>query len=173
MEVNSQTNKRNIMVSEESFTKRDGFGSRIGIIAAAAGSAIGLGNIWRFPYIAGQNGGGAFILVYLVFVVGLGMTGMLAEVVIGRRAQRNVVNSFWTLAPRTPWFLAGILGIVTVSLILAYYIVIFGWTFDYVIKSVLNEFAGKTPGQIYAIYQASTSGVFKPILYPMFTTKLS
>ncbi|MCP4179209.1 MAG: sodium-dependent transporter [bacterium] len=144
---------------------RDGFGTRLGIIAAAAGSAIGLGNIWRFPYITGVNGGSAFILIYLLFVVCLGMTGMLAEIIIGRRSQKNVVNAFSTLAPRTPWFLAGALGIVTVALILAYYIVIFGWTFDYVIKSVLNQFAGMNPSQIKAVYHSSVSGLIKPIIY--------
>ncbi|HJO92195.1 MAG TPA: sodium-dependent transporter [Victivallales bacterium] len=144
---------------------RDGFGTRLGIIAAAAGSAIGLGNIWRFPYITGVNGGSAFILVYLIFVICLGMTGMLAEIIIGRRSQKNVVNAFSTLAPGTPWFLAGVLGIITVSLILAYYIVIFGWTFDYVIKSVMNQFSGMNPSQIKTVYHSSVSGLIKPIIY--------
>jgi neurotransmitter:Na+ symporter, NSS family len=160
--------KVNFIITKKRISKimtRDGFGTRLGIIAAAAGSAIGLGNIWRFPYITGVNGGSAFILIYLVFVLCLGMTGMLAEIIIGRRSQKNVVNAFSTLAPKTPWFLAGVLGIVTVSLILAYYIVIFGWTLDYVIKSLFNQFAGMNPSQIKTVYHSSVSGFIKPIIY--------
>jgi len=91
-------------------TVRDGFGSRFGVVAAAAGSAIGFGNILRFPYQLGSNGGAAFLVVYLVFVVMLGMTGMMCEMTIGRRAQRDVVNSFRKLAPNTPWSYVGLIG---------------------------------------------------------------
>lgn len=82
------------MSQELSSTKRDGFSSRFGIIAAAAGSAVGLGNIWKFPYIVGENGGSAFILVYLIAILLVGMPVLLAEFIIGRRGQSNAVRSF-------------------------------------------------------------------------------
>ena len=146
-------------------TARDGFGSRFGVVAAAAGSAIGFGNILRFPYQLGSNGGAAFLVVYLVFVVMLGMTGMLCEMTIGRRAQRDVVNSFRKLAPNTPWRYAGIIGIFTVIIILAYYIVLFGWSFDYLLMSIFNNFSGKTIQQLTELQKATISGTFKPVFY--------
>ena len=87
--------------------QRDSFGSKLGVIAAAAGSAIGLGNIWRFPYVLGENGGGAFLLIYLLFVLSIGIPVMLSEFTIGRSAQRNPVGAFLKLAPGKPWFLVG------------------------------------------------------------------
>ena len=87
------------------FSNRDGFSSQLGVIAAAAGSAIGLGNIWRFPYVAGENGGGAFLLLYLFFVLAIGIPVMLSEFTIGRGAKRNAVGSFKKLAPGKPWYL--------------------------------------------------------------------
>ncbi len=146
-------------------TVRDGFGSRFGVVAAAAGSAIGFGNILRFPYQLGSNGGAAFLVVYLIFVVMLGMTGMLCEMTIGRRAQRDVVNSFRKLAPNTPWRYAGIIGIFTVTIILAYYIVLFGWSFDYLLMSIFNTFSGKTIQQLTELQKATISGTFKPVFY--------
>ena len=82
---------------------RDKFGSRFGVIAAAAGSAVGLGNIWKFPYIAGIYGGAAFLFVYLAFIVAIGLPVMLSELVIGRKSQRNAFGAFKVLAPGTPW----------------------------------------------------------------------
>ena len=84
-------------------SKRDGFSSKFGIICAAAGSAIGLGNIWRFPYIVGENGGGAFLLIYLGFILLLGIPVMLSEFVIGRRGQRNAYGSFKRLSGSKYW----------------------------------------------------------------------
>jgi SNF family Na+-dependent transporter len=85
-------------------TQRDSFTSKIGIIAAIAGSVVGLGNIWKFPYITGIYGGGAFVLVYLLCIVIIGMPVMLSEFVMGRKAQRNAIGSFKKLAPGTLWF---------------------------------------------------------------------
>ena len=89
---------------------RDSFGSKVGVIAAAAGSAVGLGNIWRFPYVVGENGGGAFLLIYLGFILGIGFPVMLAELTIGRRAQLNALGSFKKLAPGKPWYMVGMMG---------------------------------------------------------------
>ncbi|RLD30469.1 MAG: sodium-dependent transporter, partial [Bacteroidetes bacterium] len=120
------------------FSKRDGFGSKFGVIAAAAGSAIGLGNIWRFPYVVGENGGGAFLLVYLFFVISIGIPVMMSEFVIGRSAQRNPVGSFKKLAPGKPWYLVGLMGVGAAFMILAFYTVVAGWTLEYLYQSVFN-----------------------------------
>ncbi|MCK5739816.1 sodium-dependent transporter [bacterium] len=103
---------------------------------AAAGSAVGLGNIWRFPYMAGKNGGAAFVLVYLIFVFVLGLPIMLTELVVGRRTQRDAVGAIKTLAPGTTWPVIGGLGVLTGFAILSFYSVIAGWTLSYVFKCV-------------------------------------
>ena len=107
--------------------KRDGFGSKIGIIAAAAGSAIGLGNIYRFPCELGENGGAAFLLVYLAVVIFLGIPVMLSELVIGRRSQSNSVGAFKKLAPKTGWPIVGYMGVLCGFLIFAFYSTVSGW----------------------------------------------
>ncbi len=123
--------------------KRDGFGSKIGIIAAAAGSAIGLGNIYRFPCELGNNGGAAFLLVYLAVVIFLGIPVMLSELVIGRRGQSNAVGAFKKLAPKTAWPIVGYMGVLCGFIIFAFYSTISGWTLEYIVKSVSNSFEGK------------------------------
>lgn len=114
---------------------RGQWGSRIGFIMAAAGSAIGLGNIWRFPYTTGQNGGGAFVLLYLLCTVFIGLAVMWAELAIGRATQRSPVSAFKALAPGSLWKLVGYLGIITGIGILSYYGVVAGWTVGYLIYS--------------------------------------
>ncbi|RMG43846.1 MAG: sodium-dependent transporter [Acidobacteria bacterium] len=116
--------------------RRGNFGSKVGFILAAAGSAIGLGNIWRFPYTAGESGGGAFVLVYLLWVVLLGVPVLLAELAIGRASQRNPVGAFRALAPGSWWPAVGGLGVLTGFGILAFYSVVAGWTLGYLAKSI-------------------------------------
>ncbi|MCP8616171.1 sodium-dependent transporter [Salirhabdus salicampi] len=120
------------MDSLEKQTKRDQWGSRTGFILAAMGSAVGLGNIWKFPYVAGANGGGAFLFLYILFVLLIGIPVMLAEFSIGRNTQRDVVHAFQKLAPKSPWVLAGILGVVATFFILSFYSVVAGWTLNYI-----------------------------------------
>ena len=123
--------------------KRDGFDSKIGIIAVAAGSAIGLGNIYRFPCELGNNGGAAFLLVYLAVVIFLGIPVMLSELVIGRRGQSNPVGAFKKLAPKTAWPIVGYMGVLCGFIIFAFYTTISGWTLEYIVKAVSNSFQGK------------------------------
>ena len=123
--------------------KRDGFGSKLGIIAAAAGSAIGLGNIYRFPCELGNNGGAAFLLVYLAVVIFLGIPVMLSELVIGRHTQSNAVGAFKKLAPKSAWPFVGYMGVLCGFLIFAFYSTVSGWTLEYIVKSVANSFQGK------------------------------
>lgn len=123
---------------------RDGFGSKLGIIAAAAGSAVGLGNIYRFPCELGNNGGGAFLIVYLLIVLCLGVPVMLSEFVIGRRTQQNPIGAFRTLRPKSAWPLLGYMGVVCAFIIMAFYSTVAGWTLEYIVKAVGNQFQGKS-----------------------------
>ncbi len=123
-------------------TSRGAFGSRLGFILAAAGSAIGLGNIWRFPYMAGENGGSAFVLVYLGCVVLMGVPVMLAEMAMGRASHRNPVGAFRALVPSRWWPWVGGLGVLTGFGILAFYSVIAGWTVAYAGFSLVGRFSG-------------------------------
>lgn len=118
---------------------RDSFGSKFGVIAAAAGSAVGLGNIWRFPLVATQNGGGAFLMLYIGFILIIGIPVMLSEFSIGRRAQKNAFGSFKKLSPNAPWYLVGFLGILTAFAILAFYSTVAGWTLEYLIQAISGK----------------------------------
>lgn len=148
-------------------SKRGSFGSKFGIIAAAAGSAIGLGNIWRFPYIAGQNGGGAFLIVYLLFIISIGIPVMLSEFVIGRTALRNPYGAFKKLSPRGPWFLVGIVGVIAAFMILAFYGSVAGWTLEYLVQSVGRGFSGKSAAQLTIMFEDFRAGTFRPVLWQM------
>ncbi len=113
--------------------KRENWGSRLGFIMAAAGSAVGLGNIWKFPFTAGQNGGGAFVIVYLIFVALIGFSVMLTEFAVGRRRQLAAVGAFKSVDKR--WTFTGVLGVLSGFLIMGFYPVVGGWAIAYVFKS--------------------------------------
>lgn len=121
--------------------QREQWGSKLGFVLAAAGSAVGLGNIWKFPYLVGENGGAAFILLYLICVLLVGLPVVIAEILIGRTAQRNPVGSFRELSHGNPfWMAVGGLGVLTGFLILSYYNVIAGWSLGYVVESCKGSF---------------------------------
>lgn len=113
--------------------------SRWAFILAATGSAVGLGNIWRFPYLAGENGGGAFVLVYLVCVVLVGLPIMMAEILLGRRGRQSPINTMGTLAAEEGlsrhWHFLGWMGVIAGFIILSYYSVIAGWTLAYIFRT--------------------------------------
>jgi neurotransmitter:Na+ symporter, NSS family len=148
-------------------TVRDTFSGKLGIVAAAVGSAVGLGNIWRFPYVTGENGGGAFLLIYLLFILAIGFPVMLAELSIGRRAQRNALGTFKKLAPGKPWYLVGLMGIVAAFLILAFYSTVAGWTLEYLFQSFTNSFSGKNADMLAQSFEAFHTGTFRPLLWQM------
>ncbi len=129
--------------------QREQWGSRLGFILAAAGSAVGLGNIWKFPYLVGEYGGAAFILLYLVCVLVIGLPVVIAEILIGRTAQKNPIGSFRELSNGNPfWISVGVLGVATGFIILSYYNVIAGWSLGYVVESVTGRFHDfRNPGQ--------------------------
>ena len=145
--------------------QRTSFGSKIGAILAAAGSAVGLGNIWRFPYETGSHGGAAFILIYLACVFLLGLPIMIAEFTVGRRAKASSGRAFGLLAPGTPWKWIGTLGVLTGLLILGYYSVVAGWTLEYVLVSLTNGFAGQGPDDFVASFQTFSQHPFRPLVW--------
>jgi neurotransmitter:Na+ symporter, NSS family len=146
---------------------RDSFGSKFGIIAAAAGSAVGLGNIWKFPYVAGENGGGAFLLIYLFFVLIIGVPVMMSEFAIGRRGQRNAYGSFSIIAPGTRWNFIGLMGVVAAFFILAFYSAVAGWTLEYIVHSVTHRFAGQTPKDLEATFNSFISNPVRPVVWQL------
>jgi NSS family neurotransmitter:Na+ symporter len=147
------------------FSHRDSFTSKAGVIAAAAGSAIGLGNIWRFPYVAGENGGGAFLIVYIAFIFLIGMPVMLSELIIGRRAQRNPFGAFKLLKPGQPWYLIGLMGIGAAFMILAFYSTIAGWTLEYLYQSLMDGFSGKSAGELKAGFDSFQHSGWMPVIW--------
>jgi NSS family neurotransmitter:Na+ symporter len=147
------------------FSHRDSFTSKAGVIAAAAGSAIGLGNIWRFPYVAGENGGGAFLIVYIAFIFLIGMPVMLSELIIGRRAQRNPYGAFKLLKPGQPWYLVGLMGIGAAFMILAFYSTIAGWTLEYLYQSIIDGFSGKSTEELHAGFDHFQQSGWMPVIW--------
>ncbi len=124
---------------------RGQWNSKLGFIMAAAGSAIGLGNIWRFPYVAGENGGAAFVLIYILFVFLIGLPYMFAELSLGRATQKNPVGAIDKIRPGSFWKIAGFLGVFTGIGILSFYGVIAGWTVGFVYKTVTSNTADFGP----------------------------
>ena len=143
--------------------ERGNFASKLGIILATAGSAVGLGNIWRFPVETGENGGAAFIFVYLICVCVLGIPMMTAEFILGRRTHSNIASAYQQLAPRQPWFLTGYAGMLCVTLILSYYAVVAGWTLKYAVSALLAEMPDVTDAG--AFFTAFSTSTWAPVGY--------
>lgn len=142
---------------------RGNFGSRIGVILATAGSAIGLGNIWRFPFTTGQNGGAAFILVYFVCVLLLGIPGMVSEFIVGRRAQTNAARAYGSLG-RKEWRFVGYLGILTSTIILGFYAVVAGWCLQYLYAAIAGQLTGDA-AYVLNYFKDFSSDPVKPCLW--------
>lgn len=121
-------------------SSRENWGSKAGFILAAAGSAVGLGNIWKFPFITGMYGGAAFVFTYLICIALVGLPVMLIELAIGRKTAKDPVGAFKTLAPNKPWFAVGGLGVASGFIILSYYSVVAGWTLGYIFVSISGAF---------------------------------
>ena len=144
---------------------RANFGSKLGVILASAGSAVGLGNIWRFPYETGNHGGAAFILIYLGCIFLLGLPIMIAEFLIGRRSRANTARAYQTLAPGTHWRWVGRMGVLAGFLILSYYAVVAGWTLEYILEAATNGFAGKNSGEFISSFQQFSSSPWRPVVW--------
>lgn len=122
--------------------QRGNFGTKIGVILATAGSAVGLGNVWRFPYMTGQDGGAAFILVYLLCMLFLGLPGMISEFIIGRHSASNAARAYKNLSNGKPWQIVGFIGIFTSTVILGFYAVVAGWCLQYLFVSLIGQVNG-------------------------------
>lgn len=134
------------------------FATRIGVIAASVGSAIGLGNIWRFPYEAGQHGGGAFLLIYILFVFAIGVPIICSEFLIGRSSHSNVLGAFQKLERKgSKWHLISYVGILSSLMILSFYSVVVGWTLEYTIQSVTGGLKDSSPDYLANYFQEFTT----------------
>ena len=143
-------------------TNRGSFGGRLGIILASAGSAVGLGNIWRFPTEVGRNGGAAFILVYLCFVFFLAMPVMVSEFIIGRASKANTVDSYRRLSSGKPWVIVGFLGVLGGFLVLSFYSVVAGWTLNYLLSALGGQVSKIDDSAVY--FTQFTSNPWMPLM---------
>lgn len=144
--------------------ERAKFGSRFGLILATAGSAVGLGNIWRFPYMAGNNGGAAFILVYIGCVLLLGIPCMISEFIIGREGASNTARAYTKLSNGTAWKYIGFMGVLTGFLIIGYYAVVAGWCLQYIFASAAGELQGD-PKYVAGYFSEFSASPVKPVLW--------
>lgn len=140
------------------------FKSSLGTFAAVAGSVVGLGNIWRFPYLAGQNGGFAFLVVYLIVALLVSMPVMLCEFSVGRSQRCNAMRSFKNLSAK-PWFLVGFLGVATAYIIDSFYTIVGGWSLKYLAFAVSDSFKGQTAEQIKQGFADFSAGGLAPALW--------
>jgi NSS family neurotransmitter:Na+ symporter len=145
---------------------RDNFSNRFGVFAVVVGSAVGLGNVWRFPYMMGENGGGAFLLVYLACVLVIGIPVMLSEFVIGRRGHSNPFGAFKRLAPKSCWYVVGLMGILAAFIILAFYSTIAGWTLEYIAIAVKDIFSSSAAAQDpTAVFKEFNTHAVRPVVW--------
>ena len=145
-------------------SERANFGSKLGVILATAGSAVGLGNVWRFPYMAGENGGAVFIMIYVACVLLLGIPCMISEFIIGRHGRANTARAFQTLADGKPWALIGYMGVLTGFLITGYYAVVSGWCLQYVWASLIGHLQGD-PEYFKTYFTELSSNPVKPVFW--------
>lgn len=139
------------------------FGSKLGVILATVGCAVGLGNIWRFPYMAGSNGGAAFLLIYIVCILLLGLPVMITEFFIGRHSRSNAAGAFKVMAPGTKWSLIGYNGVLAAFLILGFYSVVAGWTLEYIVQAFSGTLTGKTVAAFKLDFENFSTGIIRPI----------
>ena len=145
-------------------SERGNFGTKIGIILATAGSAVGLGNVWRFPFMTGQNGGAAFIIVYFGCILLLGIPGMVSEFIIGRHAQSNAARAYEHISGSKLWKFVGHLGILTSTIILGFYAVVAGWCLQYLFASLAGSLNGNAD-YVLQYFQTFSTHPWKPCLW--------
>ena len=145
--------------------KRDSFGSRFGALVTLAGSAVGLGNLWRFPYLVGENGGAAFIIIYVLLCFMICLPIFISEFVVGRRAQENAYSAFRDLSGGSAWRYVGLMTVVVPLIVVSYYSVIGGWSVEYLFKSVTFSFTGgESQSQINTMFTDFVSSPWLPLL---------
>ena len=145
--------------------KRDSFGSRFGILVALAGSAVGLGNLWRFPTLVGENGGAAFIIVYLILCLLICLPIFISEFVVGRRAQKNAYSAFKDLSGGSSWKYVGLMTVILPLIVTSYYSVVGGWSVQYLFKAFSFSFtSAETQSQIGEMFDSYTVSPWLPLL---------
>ena len=145
--------------------KRDSFGSRFGALVAMAGSAVGLGNLWRFPYLVGENGGAAFIIIYILLCFLICLPIFISEFVIGRRSQKNAYAAFRDLSGGSAWRFVGIVTVIVPLVVLSYYSVIGGWSVEYFIKSLTFSFTGSaSQSAVSTMFADFVSSTWAPLV---------
>ena len=146
--------------------KRGGFSSSFGVLAATLGSAVGLGNIWKFPYLTGANGGAGFLLIYLLATLVVGLPVMIAEITVGRAAKANPITALQTLTPsKLPWWLVGVAGVVAAFLILSFYSEVVAWVFAYVFKAIGGSILSSDPRVTEAAFTSLISDPLQSLLW--------
>ena len=144
---------------------RDSFGSRFGALVAMAGSAVGLGNLWRFPYLVGENGGAAFIIIYILLSFVICLPIFISEFVIGRRSQKNAFAAFRDLSGGSAWRWVGLFTIIVPLVVLSYYSVIGGWSVEYLLKSVSFSFTGEASQSVFhSMFTDFVSSTWAPLI---------
>ncbi len=154
-----------IKTEPSTYAKREGFATSLGVLAATLGSAVGLGNIWKFPFMTGQYGGAAFVLLYLVCVLFIGLPVMISEFIIGRRAKANCVSAFQILEPNKPWYLTGVIGVLSAFLIMFFYTDVAGWVYSYIFRSASGVFNTIKPTETANVFSSFISGVWGPLFW--------
>lgn len=145
--------------------KRDSFGSRFGALVAMAGSAVGLGNLWRFPYLVGENGGAAFIIIYILLSFVICLPIFISEFVIGRRSQKNAFAAFRDLSDGSAWRWVGLFTIIVPLVVLSYYSVIGGWSVEYLLKSLTLSFTGEASQSVFhSMFTDFVSSTWAPLI---------
>lgn len=144
--------------------ERANFSSRLGVILATAGSAVGLGNVWRFPYMTGENGGAVFIIIYIFCVLLLGIPCMISEFIVGRNGRSNTARAFSKMAGDRPWSIIGYMGVLTGFLITGYYAVVAGWCMQYIWVSLIGKMQG-TPAYFQTYFAELSTDPVKPVLW--------
>lgn len=143
---------------------RDGFGSRFGALVAMAGSAVGLGNLWRFPYLVGENGGAAFIIIYVALCFLICLPIFISEFVIGRRSQKNAFAAYRDLSGGSAWKWVGLMTVIVPLVVASYYSVIGGWSIQYLFKSLTFSFTGDTQDAINTMFTDFVSSPWPPLV---------
>jgi len=163
--ANMATPEKAGSIPKEPTVSRDTFTTRLGVIAATLGSAVGLGNIWKFPYLTGANGGAAFIITYLLCTLVVGLPVMITELVIGRTARGDAVSSLKKLAPGKPWWLVGAAGILSSFLIMAFYTEVAAWVFAYIFKAFQGAILSTDPAVTEAAFAELVSSPAQSLVW--------
>lgn len=157
--------RERVIKMESDHKGREKFSSGLAVFFATLGSAVGLGNIWKFPYLTGENGGGAFLFVYLICIVFIGLPVMIAEFYVGRKTRKNAVGAFEKLNPGSPWKVVGFMGVSASYLIMFFYSCVAGWVYAYIFKALSGDFASITTESVQSLFGQAVIGPMPPLVW--------